>query len=95
MLIELARREIPFESERTVRVFYDGQEVGMHRLDLVVGERLVVELKAVRSFLTVHFDVVRSYMKAIDLDSGLLLNFGTMPLGIRKVFPSRPSRFPS
>jgi len=95
MLIELARRDIPFESERTVRVFYDGQKVGMHRLDLVVGGRFVVELKAVRSFLTVHFDVVRSYMKAIDLGSGLLLNFGTMPLGIRKVFPSRPDRFPS
>ena len=76
-------------------MFYDSQEVGMHRLDLVVDERLVVELKAVRSFMTVHFDVVRSYMKAIDLDSGLLLSFGTMPLGIRKVFPSRPNRFPS
>jgi len=98
MLIELARREIPFESERTVRVFYDGQEVGMHRLDLVVGERFVVELKAVCIFLTVHFDVVRSYMKAIDLGASrnwpsaqLRHNAAGNPQGLPK--PTKPIPF--
>jgi GxxExxY protein len=66
-------------------VFYHGTEIGRHRLDLLVEDEIVVELKAVRAFEDVHFAVVRSYLKAMGKKHGLLFNFSARPLGIRRV----------
>jgi GxxExxY protein len=52
---------------------------------LLVDNRVVVELKAVSALEDVFFATVRSYMKAVGTDSGLLLNFATMPLTIKRV----------
>lgn len=58
---------------------------GKYRLDLLVEERLVVELKAVKAIEDVFFAIGRSYMKAVNVDDGLLLNFASMPLTIRRI----------
>jgi GxxExxY protein len=83
--IELDALGIPHESQKTVEVFYRGKPVGEHRIDLYVGGRIVVELKAVKSLDDIFFSTVRSYMKALGTDSGLLLNFAAMPLTIKRV----------
>ena len=62
-----------------------GIPIGEHRLDLLVANTVVVELKAIRDLDSIHFSVVRSYMKAVDVDSGLLLNFAAMPLTVKRV----------
>ena len=85
LAIELARDRIPFERERIFRVFYRGQPVGEHRTDFVVADRLIVELKATRSLVDLHFVVVRSYLRAAGLDHGLLLNFAATKLEVRRV----------
>jgi GxxExxY protein len=54
-------------------------------LDLLVGGNIVVELKAIAALEKIHFSVVRSYMKAVGCDVGLLLNFATMPLTVKRV----------
>jgi GxxExxY protein len=54
---------------------------------------VVVELKAVKELEGIHFAIVRSYMKGIGVASGLLLNFATMPLTIKRV--GRELRDPS
>ncbi len=85
LCIELASLSIPFERQKIIHVMYQGQAIGEHRLDLLVAARLVVELKAVQEILSVHFAIVRSYMKAVAVDSGLILNFASMPLTVKRV----------
>lgn len=54
--------------------------IEIHCLDLLVADSLVVELKTVAQGLEpIHFSIVRSYMKALSVDSGMLLNFAAMP----------------
>ncbi len=82
---ELRQRGIAFERQKAVKLFYDGVEVGEHRLDLLVEGQLLVELKAVKAIEDIFFAVGRSYMKAIDVQDGLLLNFASMPLTVRRI----------
>jgi len=83
--MELKKQGPSYQRQQWVPVFYDGAEIGRHRLDLLVEDEIVVELKAVQSFEDVHFAVVRSYLKAMGKRHGLLLNFSAHPLGIRRV----------
>lgn len=85
LAIELAESDIPFERQKSIVLKYRGLPIGEHRLDLLIDSKLVVELKAIRDMEPVHFSIVRSYMKAVGVESGLILNFGTMPLGIKRV----------
>ena len=96
LCIELGCREIVYERQKIVRVSYQGNPIGEHRLDLLVAGRIVVELKAIKDIEAIHFSVVRSYMKALNVDSGLLLNFFSMPLTIKRVGRERAvcSSFP-
>ena len=59
--------------------------IGEHRLDMLVAGAVVVELKAIANLEDVHFPTVRSYMKATNTESGLLPNFATMPLTVKRV----------
>lgn len=85
LCVELRLQGITFERQKVVPILYRDCLVGEHRLDLLVENRLVVELKAVRALDDVFFAQVRSYMKAIGTESGLLLNFASMPLTIKRV----------
>ena len=85
LCVELDRRGIPFECQKAVRLLYGGVQVGEHRLDLLVDGRLVVELKAVSALDDVFFAIGRSYMKAVGVHDGLILNFAAMPLEIRRI----------
>jgi GxxExxY protein len=51
----------------------------------LVAHTVVVELKAIKSLENIHFATVRSYMKATQAGSGLLLNFAAMPLTVKRV----------
>jgi len=94
LAIEFAHQEIPFERQKTVPVLYRDQKVAEHRLDLLVNSLVVVELKAIAALEDIHFAVVRSYLKATGLHSGLLLNFATMPLTIKHVGREDSARNP-
>ena len=76
---------IRYERQKTVPIMYRGKIIGEHRLDFLVEGRVVVELKAVQGIEDVHFAIVRSYLKATDLQSALLLNFAAMPLTVKRV----------
>jgi GxxExxY protein len=83
--VVLASRNLPFERQRIIRLTYLGKPIGEHRLDLLVAGRVVEELKAVKTLESVHFAIVRSYLKAVPAEAGLLLNFAAMPLTIKRV----------
>ncbi len=85
MVIALAKRGIPFESQRVDQISFQGHLVGRHRLDLVVAEEIVVELKAVALLDRTHVAQLRSYLRATRLNVGLLLNFNASRLVVKRV----------
>jgi GxxExxY protein len=90
LAVELGMRGIPFERQRAVAVVYKNTPIATHRLDLLVGERLVVELKAVDGLAPVHISQMISYLNATELSLGLLINFAVPRLrqGIQRVVRS-------
>jgi len=81
----LRHRGITYEAQKDVTVVFEGEEVGVHRLDLLVENEIVVELKAVKALEEVHFAQVKSYLKATGLHVGLLLNFNAPTLIVKRV----------
>jgi len=94
---ELAERGIGFRRQVAIDVLYTGARIGEARLDLLVEERLLVELKATDRFAPIHLAQVLSYLKATELRLGLLINFNVVALrqGIRRVVRSRPISQPT
>ncbi len=80
-------RGIPFERQRPVPVSYKERNVGEGRVDLLVAQELLVELKAVEALAPIHKAQVISYLKAMGLHLGLLINFNVPVLraGIQRV----------
>ena len=83
--IEFRKRGIKAVFQQEVEVFYDGELVGTHKLDVLVNGELVVELKAIKELEDVHFAQVRSYLRATNLKHGLLINFATLTLTVKRV----------
>ncbi len=82
---ELRKRGIEFERQKEVKVFYDGAEIGKHRLDLIVEKEMVVELKTIQGFEKIHFIILKSYLKATGLKVGLLFNFSRITLEVKRI----------
>jgi GxxExxY protein len=85
LAIEFAGIGLSFERQKLLPVFYHEHLIGEHRLDFVVEGKVIVELKAIRVLDDIHFAIVRSYLKAANLDDALLLNFATARLTVRRV----------
>ena len=83
--VALTHRDIRWDDQRVVAVYFEGEEVGSHRLDLIVEEQIIVELKAVKALEDIHYAQLRSYLKATRLHVGLLLNFNAPTLVIKRV----------
>ena len=88
MEVALRHRSISFATQKEIRILFEGEEVGFHRFDLIVGEEIIVELKAVKSFEDIHYAQLRSYLKAAGLRVGLLLNFNSPTLAIKRIIVS-------
>ena len=85
LVFELRKRGLEVKQQVEIPVKYDGVEVGKHRLDLLVEDIIVVELKAIKNLDDIHFVIVRSYLCATEQRHGLLLNFAKITLEIRRV----------
>jgi hypothetical protein len=75
MEVLLKKHGIPYKSEQVIPVKFEGVEVGQVRADLVVNENIVVELKSVRSLKDDHATQCGMYMKLLNIDSGVVINF--------------------
>ena len=97
LCLELNFLGIPYERQKAVEITYRNHKIREHRLDLLIDERLAVELKAVKEVEAIHFTIVRSYVKASNATSGIILNFSSMPLTIKRVgmdsYPLSPLSF--
>jgi len=85
LAVEFALRGVAFVRQKAIPLFYRDHQIGERRLEFLVEEKIIVELKAIESLENVHFAIVRSYLKATGLADGLILNFSTMPLTVKRV----------
>lgn len=92
LAVELKERGIPFRRQALIQVNYKGHLVGEGRVDFIVGDGLIVELKTVEALAPIHKAQVLSYLKATHCVLGLLINFNVPVLrdGIRRVVRSSP-----
>lgn len=86
LAIELERASISFQREQEQDIFYEGIQVGTRRADFVVGDQVIVELKALINLEDVHLAQAKNYVVAYDKPIGLLINFGARSLEFKKVF---------
>ena len=85
MCIECQLEGLSVISQVEIPVNYKGKLIGKHRLDLLVGSEIVVELKAIKALEDIHFAQVVSYLKATGRRVGLLLNFKAPTLVIKRI----------
>ncbi len=83
--IEFSEHSLHYDSQKEIKIEYLGEQIGSHRIDMIVENEIIVELKAVKQLLDIHFAQLLSYLKAANLRVGLLLNFAKPTLEIRRV----------
>ncbi len=84
LLLELTDMGMQYESEKELPVHYKGKLIGKKRVDVLVNEKVLVELKAVNQLENIHYNQVINYLKVFNLEVGLLVNFGTESLQVKR-----------
>ncbi len=85
MLIELKKLGLECEKQKQIDVYYDNQNIGLYFADIIVENKVIIELKAAEDLIEVHEAQLVNYIKATDIEVGLLLNFGKEAQYKRKV----------
>ena len=88
LALELAQAGPAFERQKALDVSYKGAVVGHYIADLVIEQRLIVEIKALSSITAVHEAQLMNYLQATGISVGLILNFGTPRLGVKRIVKS-------
>lgn len=83
---ELKKNGFEVESQKQIKVYYKNVEVGEYYADLIVNDKVILELKATESITEAHEFQLLNYLKSTNIEVGLLLNFGKKPEFCRKVF---------
>jgi GxxExxY protein len=86
MLIELRKYNLNVDSQKNIKVYYDNELVGDYFADLLVEDKIIVELKTSISLSQENEFQLINYLKSTDKEVGLLLNFGKKPEFKRKIF---------
>ena len=89
LFIELVAIGLFVKKQEQIKVYYEGKEVGEYYADLIVEGCVIVELKAAETLCEEHEFQLVNYLKATEIEVGLLLNFGKKPEFKRKVFSNQ------
>ena len=89
MKLELERNGLYVEKQKPISVFYNNNLVGEYYADLIVENKVILELKASESLCEEHEYQLINYLKATNIEVGLLLNFGKKPQISRKIFTNK------
>lgn len=85
MIMELLNYNLACERQKPISVYYNGMIIGEYFADIVVNNVVIIELKAAESLCPEHECQLVNYLKATNIEVGLLLNFGKKPEIKRKV----------
>jgi GxxExxY protein len=86
LYIELIDHGVSVETEVPFKVYYNNHVVGDYRADMIAGGRVILELKAVSNLASIHEVQLVNYLTATGIEDGLLINFGSDKLEIRRKY---------
>jgi GxxExxY protein len=86
MMIEFRKEGIPIASQAPIKVFYENEMIGEYCADILVDNKVIVEIKAAKNLAVENEAQLLNYLKATNVEVGLLLNFGPKPEVKRKVY---------
>ncbi len=86
MIIELKSLNLNCDKQKQINVLYKNQNVGEYYADIIVEDKVIIELKAAESIIEEHEHQLLNYLKATEIEVGLLLNFGKKPQFKRQIF---------
>ncbi|HCN83386.1 MAG TPA: GxxExxY protein [Sphingobacteriaceae bacterium] len=89
LAIEMNIKELGFAREMEMVIYYEGIDIGTRRVDFFVGEKIMVELKAVSMLNDAHLAQAMNYLEAYNLPVGLLINFGSKSMEFKRVYNSK------
>ena len=87
--LELRQRGYRVEQQKKIEVKYKNQAIGLHILDMVVEERVILELKAVSDILSIQLQQALGYLKSTSMPLALVINFGSERLQFHRVVKTR------
>jgi GxxExxY protein len=93
MFVELREMNLDVIKQAPIKVFYKGQEVGEYFADLIVENSVIIELKSAENLSKANESQLLNYLKATEIEVGLLMNFGTAAEYRRKVFENNRKPF--
>ncbi len=86
MYLELKDHGVDVKTEIPIKVSYKGREVGHYRADMIVEDKVIVELKAINTLTAIHVVQLVNYLTATGIDDGLLINFGGDRIQIQRKY---------
>lgn len=92
LLYELRNQGLDCEKQKPIKVYYEQIQVGEYYADIIVNECIILELKAAESIAEEHEFQLINYLKATEIEIGLLLNFGKNPEFKRKIFTNKKNQ---
>jgi GxxExxY protein len=87
--IELDKSGIIHKREVEQKIFYNDVEVGTRRVDFLIADKMIIELKALSNLEDVHIAQIKNYLVAYNLPIGLLINFGANSLQYKKIYNNK------
>jgi GxxExxY protein len=84
--VEMKLQNIEHQREYEMSLFYKGVDVGQRRVDFLIANEISVEIKAISNLEDVHLAQAMNYLEAYNLQTGLLINFGTKSLQFKRLF---------
>jgi GxxExxY protein len=91
LAVEFQEQSILYEQQKSVTVSYRGRIVGEYVADMVLDNKIIVELKAVKGIEDIHFAQLFNYLKATGFEVGLLINFGPRFTFKRRIYNQETS----
>jgi len=89
MMIELELLHLNCEKQKQLDVYYKNKKVGEYFADIIVNQKVIIELKAAESIIPEHQAQLLNYLKSTQIEVGLLLNFGKPPQIKREIFQNQ------
>ena len=89
LIIEFKKGALSFLSEIELPIFYDDIEVGKRRVDFLIENKVIVEIKAVSELTDAHLAQALNYLEALNLEVGLLINFGSRSLEVKRLINNK------
>jgi GxxExxY protein len=89
LIVEFKKNEVAFLNEIELPIFYDDIEVGKRRVDFLIENKVIIEIKAVSELTDTHLAQALNYLEALNLEIGLLINFGAKSLELKRLINNK------